>query len=117
MESKPCHTFLMEHTFHFIDPYRYGTILMLLNSTVYRHISRRAVMLGPVEFNATGNPRSGKPYKSRLDDMIVINKMTLSNLVVCHLYPTTKFGKYHYLDIFILYEDGIPFMICLFIGD
>ena len=72
-------------------------------------------MLRPVELNTTRNPRSRQPYKSRFDDMIVINEMALLYLVISHLYTSTKFWQYHDLEIFIFYPDGFPLLIHLLI--
>ena len=90
---------------------------MLFNGTVNRHIRRRTMMLGPIEFNATGDPWTGKSDKSRLNDMVIINKVTQLDLVVCHLYTATKFGKYHHLYILILNENSVPFMVGFLIGN
>ena len=75
------------------------------------------MVLGPVEFDTAGNPGTGKSYKRRLDDMIVIYEMALADFVVCHLYAASQFGKNHHLDVFVLDEDGVPFVVSLLIGD
>ena len=47
--------------------------------------------------------------------MIVVNEMTLSNLVVGHLNSTSQLGKYHHLDILVLNENCMILFIGLFI--
>ena len=39
--------------------------------------------------------------------MIVINEMTLLDLVVCHLHPSAEFRQDHYLYIFIFQIHGV----------
>ena len=37
------------------------------------------MMLRPVEFNSTGDPRTGQTYKCRFDHMIVVDEV----IVIC----------------------------------
>ena len=52
-KRKTCHSFLVEHTFHFIHPYRDTSVGIFFNSRIYGHVGARAVMLRPVKLNAT----------------------------------------------------------------
>ena len=101
----------MKHTFHFIHPYRDTSVSIFLNSRIYRHVGAGAVMLRPVKLNAAWNPRSGKPYQSRLYHMIIINEMTFSNFIVCHLYTSAQFGQNHDLNVFVFDKNSIVFLI------
>ncbi len=73
------------------------------------------MMLRPVELNTSRDPGTGKTYKRRFYHMIVIYEMTLPNLVVSHLDPTSELGQYHDFDIFVLYIDCFIFLVCLLI--
>ena len=65
------------------------------------------MMLGPVELDTPAYPRTCKSNQSRLDDMVVVDEVSLFNLVVSHLNPTTEFGQNHYFDIFVFNVYGI----------
>ena len=75
------------------------------------------MMLRPVELNTTRYPGAYQSYQRWLDDMIVIHKMALGNLIVGHLYTSAQFWQHHHLDILILQEYRLVFLINLFIAD
>ena len=74
------------------------------------------MMLRPVKFDTTRNPRSCKSHQSRLYHMIIINKMTLSDFIIGHLHTSTQFRQNHHFDIFVFDKNSIVFLIHLFIG-
>ena len=115
-KCKTCHSLLMKHTFHFIYPYRDASVGIFLNSRIHGHISTGAMMLRPVKFDTTRNPRSCKSHQSRLYHMIIINKMTLSDFIIGHLHTSTQFRQNHHFDIFVFDKNSIVFLIHLFIG-
>ena len=115
-KCKTCHSLLMKHTFHFIHPYRDASVGIFLNSRIHGHISTGAMMLRPVKFDTTRNPRSCKSHQSRLYHMIIINKMTLSDFIIGHLHTSTQFRQNHHFDIFVFDKNSIVFLIHLFIG-
>ena len=96
------HSLLVEHTLHLVYPHRNGAVGILLNLCVDGHIGAGAVVLWPVELDATTNPRTSKTYKGGLYHMVVIYKVALLYLIVCHLHTPTQFGQNHHLDIFVL---------------
>ena len=75
------------------------------------------MVLWPVELDATRDPRTCQAHQSRFDDVIIIDKMTLLDLVVGHLNTSAQLWQYHHLDIFILQIDGLPFFIYLLVRD
>ena len=62
-----------------------GTIWIALDGGFHRHESRGAMMLGPVELDASGNPRSGEADQSRFDDVLAIEKVVAVALVDTHM--------------------------------
>ena len=60
------------------------------------------MMLWPVKLYTATNPRTSQAYQCRLDDMVVVYKVALFYLIVCHLYPSSKFWQNHHLDVFVL---------------
>ena len=111
------HTLLMEHLFHLVHPYGNRAILILLDGAIHWEIGTWTMVLRPVELNATADPRTSQPHQCRFDDMIIIYKVTLLDLIVCHLHTTAQLGQNHHLDVFILNPDGMPLLIHLFIAD
>ena len=116
MESETSLSLLVEHTFTLVDPYRDRAVLVLFYLAVHRHECGRTMMLRPVELNTSANPRTGKTHECWLDDMVVVDEVTLLNLVVCHLYTSTKFWENHNLYIFILHIYGLILLVHLFVS-
>ena len=75
------------------------------------------MVLRPVELDTAGDPRAGQSDQGRLDHMIVINEMTLLDLVVRHLYPSAQFWQDHHLYIFIFQIHGMIGLILTSIFD
>ena len=75
------------------------------------------MVLGPVKLDAATDPRTCQSHKRRFHYMVIINEVTLLNLVVGHLNASTQFGQNHNLDIFVLKIDGLVVLIGLLITD
>ena len=115
-KRKTSHTLLMEHTLHLIHPHSNRTVFILYDGRVYGHIGTGTMVLGPVELYATRYPGTSQTNKCRFYYMVIINKMALLNLVVCHLHTSAKFWQYHHLDILILNPDSMIVYIFLLIA-
>ena len=74
------------------------------------------MVLRPVELNTSRNPRTNQTNECWLDDVIIIHKVALSDLVVCHLHTSAKFWQHHHLDILILNPDGMIVNIFLLVA-
>ena len=114
-QRKACHSLLVEHTLHFINPDRDAAVGILLDGAIHRKISAGAVVLGPVEFNSAAYPRSGKPHEGGLDHVVIVYEMALLDFVVRHLHTSSKFGKYHHLDVLVLQIDGFVGVVRLLV--
>ena len=68
----------------------------------------RAMMLRPVELNATGNPGAGKTDKGGFDDALVVNQIIAVGLVENRMNATTQFRQNHYAEELILEPDDFP---------
>ena len=110
------HSLLVEHPFHLVHPYSHAAVLILLNGAVHSHVGRRTVVLRPVEFNTSADPRTEQTYEGRFDYMVVVDEMALLHLVVGHLHTSSQFGKYHHLDIFVFQKNSLPFLIDLLVS-
>ena len=116
-QCKACHALLMEHTLHLVNPHRHRTILILHDSGVDRQIGRWTVVLRPVKLDATRDPRTRQTHQGGLDDVVIVHKVTLFDLIVSHLDTSAQLWQDHHLDIFVLNVDGLPLLIHLLVGD
>ncbi len=111
----------MEHPLHFADPYGLAPIFVLLDLKIDRVERTRTVMLGPVEFDAPGDPRSRQSYKRRFDHLIIVDKVTLPDLVVRHLNSSAEFRQYHDFEVLIFQEQTaigfVPLLLQNFFDD
>lgn len=73
------------------------------------------MVLRPVEFDTSRNPRAGQSDQRRLDNVVVVDEVTLLNLVVSHLHTAAKLWQNHHLYIFVLDEHGVVFLVSLFV--
>ena len=116
-EGEAGHALLMRHPLHLAHPYGHTAVGMLPDGGVDGQVGRRAVMLRPVELYSPRNPRAGKPHECRLDDMVVVDKMALPDLVVGHLYAPSQLRENHHLDVFVFQIDRMPRLVCLLVAD
>ena len=115
-QGETCHTFLVEHALHFAHPHRDTAIGVLLDCGIYGHIGAGAVVLRPVELNASRNPGTCKTHKSGLDHVVVVDEVALLYLVVSHLHTAAKLGQNHHFDILVFDIYGIVLLIYLLVG-
>ena len=106
----------MEHLLHLANPNRNAAVVAFFYASIYGHEGGRAVMLRPVELNAAANPRTSQAHESRLYNVVVIDEMTLLNLVVCHLHATAKFGQNHHLNVFVFEPDSQIVLVGLLVA-
>ncbi|CCY64377.1 unknown [Prevotella sp. CAG:1124] len=114
-ESESCHALLVEHALHFAHPYRHASVAVFLYRAVNGHVGAGAVVLRPVEFDTSRNPWTGQSDQRRLDNVVVVDEVTLLNLVVSHLHTAAKLWQNHHLYIFVLDEHGVVFLVSLLV--
>ena len=112
-QGKTGHPFLMEHPFAFAYPNDGTSIGTTFDRIVDRQERTRTVMLRPVKFNTTGDPRSGQSDQSGFDNMVIVDEMAVFNLIVRHLYPSAQLGKDHHFYIFVFQPNS---MVTLFLA-
>ena len=61
-------------------------------------------MLGPVEFNAAGNPRPGQADEGGLDHAVIIDEIILIGFVQCPLDPSAQFRQDHDIQVFVFQD-------------
>ena len=116
IQGKCAHALGAVHFVDFTDIDCGRTVLVLLIEIICRRIGRRPVVLGPVELNASRDPRPGQTYQRRLDHMIVIDKIIAVGLVVCPLDPAADLGKDHHLQIFVFQVNCVVSHVLFLIG-
>ena len=90
IKSKTMHPFRSEHPFYFITPNGFTSIRVFFDRIICRQKCWRTMMLWPIKFYTTWNPRTGKSHKSRFYNLIVIYKMTFLDFIVGHLHTTSE---------------------------
>ena len=90
---------------------------MLFNQELSRVIGAGTVMLRPVEFNPSGNPGSCKPHQSRLDHLVVINKMGMVHFIKGYLNAPSQFREYHQLDVPVFDKNSFVYLLLFLIRD
>ena len=115
-QGKASHAFLVEHTLHLVHPYGDRAILVLNDSAINRHIGGWTMVLRPVKLYTTANPRTCQAYQCGLDNVVVIYKVALLNLIVSHLHTATQFGQNHHFDIFVLDINSFVLFIYFFVA-
>src|SRR6185437_13802941 len=83
----------------------------MLNFELHRHERCGTMVLRPVELDAPGYPWTRKAYKSRLDDVLPIEKIVAIDLVKAYVDAAANFRKNHEPQIFIFDMERLPSMI------
>ena len=116
-QSESCHALLMEHALHLAHPHRHAAVAVVLYGRVNGHVGAGAVMLRPVELDASRNPGACQTHQCRLYHVVVVDKVALAYLVVSHLHASAQFGQNHHLYIFVLNEDNLIFLVGFLVGN
>ena len=74
------------------------------------------MVLRPVELDAATDPRPAEAHQRRLDDVVVVDEVTLLDLVICHLDAATQLRHHHHLDVIVLEEHHVPLVRRRFVG-
>ena len=115
-QGEACHAFLVEHPLPLADPDGHAAVGILLYAAVHRHEGAGPVVLGPVEFYASAYPGAGETHERGLYHMIVVDEMSLGDLVPGHLDASSELRKYHDLDIFVFEPHCVVLAVLLLVG-
>ena len=85
-----------------------GAVLRSFNLRCNRHERRRSVVLRPVEFNAARDPRPCESYQRRLDDVLAIEEIVASGLVVADVNAPSDLRQDHEPQVFVFDMKGFP---------
>ncbi|VTM89225.1 Uncharacterised protein [Raoultella ornithinolytica] len=66
------------------------------------------MVLRPVKLNSSGNPRAKQANQRGLDDIIVINEITLSDLIPRTMHAASQLGQDHNFDVIIFQPHRLP---------
>src|SRR5208283_792119 len=93
MQADAVHAFHAGHRIVVAAPNRHCSFGALLDFKIHGQKRRRAMVLRPVEFDPSGNPRSGEADERGLDYMLVVNQVVTVRFVLnavdtpCRCYP------------------------------
>lgn len=75
------------------------------------------MVLGPVKFDAPGDPGPCKSHKGRFDDMVVIDEIIAVCLVVSPLDASSQLRQHHNLQILVFQEHRPVHVVRLLVAD
>ncbi len=107
-QAHAVHAFQARHRVVFTKPDGYGAVGVIFNRHVGRHERRRAVMLRPVELDATARPRTSEGHECGLDDRLVIDDVVAVGLVDETVDASAERGQYHHQQEFVFQINGLP---------
>ena len=81
---------------------------MMLDLNVNRHEGGGAVVLGPVELDAPGNPRAGQADQGRLDHILPVKEVISIRLVLTDMDTPSDLRQDHHPEELILQMHRIP---------
>ena len=66
----------------------------------------RAMVVGPVEFHAAGNPGAQRPDEAGLDDMLAVEEIVVGDFIPCGKNPAADFRKNQHVQILVFQMDS-----------
>ena len=89
IEGETLSAFGSAHPLHFATPDSLAAIGIVLYMDISGQICGRTMVLRPIKFYTSANPRSSQTYQCRLYYFIEIYKMTFADFVPCHLHSAS----------------------------
>ena len=111
MHTDPVHAFHACHWIVVAAPDGLRAVGVFFDVEVHRQERRGPMMLRPVEFDATGNPRPGEAHERRLDHWLMIDCVVAVCFVLKDVDASANFRQHHRADEFILNPHSFPFAI------
>ncbi len=83
---------------------------MLFNLGFYGHKRRWAMVLRPVEFDASRNPWPGQAYERRLNYILPIKEVVSSRLIVTNVNATANLRQNHQSQEVVFKMNRLPLL-------
>ena len=94
-----------------------ASVLIPGDAPVGGAVGGRAVMLGPVELDAAGDPRAGEAHQRRLDHLVVVDEVVAVGFIHGALNAAAQLGQHHDFQIIVFQPYGGVGLKRLFIED
>ena len=117
MQANAVHAFHAAHRIVIAAPNGLRAVGVFLDFKIHRQERRRPMMLRPIEFDTSRNPRPGEPDERRLDDGLMINQVVAVGLVLQPMDATAEFRQDHHAERFVFNPYCLPRAPHWFFGD
>jgi hypothetical protein len=111
VEANAVHALHAGHGIMIAAPNRLGAVSMRFNFEFDGQESGRAMMLRPIEFDAAGNPWTGKADERGLDDGLAVNRVVAVCFVLQDMDTAANFREHKRADEFVFDPYGFPFAV------
>lgn len=111
------HAFGAVHFVDFAQMNRAGAVGVLFQEIIHWCVGGGTMVLGPVKFDAAGDPGTCKTHEGRFDYMVVIDKIVVVRFVQGYLDATAQFGKDHEFQVFVFQVDVVIGDVFFRVGD
>ena len=101
------HAFGAVHFVDFAQMNRAGAVGVLFQEIIHWCVGGGTMVLGPVKFDAAGDPGACKADQGWFDNMIIIDKIVVVRFVQGPLDAAAQFGKDHEFQVFVFQVDGV----------
>ena len=98
-------------------PHGDDAVVVTLDRGVHGQEGRGAVVLGPVELDATRDPRSCEADERGLDDVVAVEEVVVGRLVIADVDAPADLRQQHEPNPLVLDVDGLPLPRRLLAGD
>ena len=102
---------------HLAGPQSLAAVGIFFQRRLQRQEGGGAVMLGPVELDAAGDPCAGQTHQCGLDDPVAVDKVVMADLVIAGEDLAADGRQNLRLNIFVFQSVDLVGYILLFVGD
>ena len=107
VKGKPGHRLQAAHRLGLVQPDGLRPVILLLNGDVDRHKGGWAMVLRPVKFDATRDPRPQQPHQRRFHHFVVVDEITLLDFVIRAMNTSPQLRQQHNADEVVFHPDGL----------
>src|SRR5215472_17836122 len=117
MQAHAVHPLQAIHRIMITAPDGLRTVRMLFDLEIHRHEGCGAVVLGPIELDAPGNPWPCEADECGFDDILAVEKVVAVCFVHAYMDAPADFRKHYDTDKFVLDVHGLPGVLAGFAGN
>ena len=107
MECEASRHFRAIDAVDFTDVDGFAAVGMMLDGIFDRAKGVRAMVLGPIEFDAAGNPGAGQSNQGWFDDAVVVDEIVVIGFIECAVDAPTEFRHDFDVEVFVLKKHDV----------